>query len=97
MIKTENTQWGLNTEMNNLNVNERKDALLLLYFLNTYNDDVTAFKAFKDLWIERIYKLPSTSDKSYQSVKKGRYSTLSRMKKIYQMYLVEAPIADQIK
>ena len=89
MIKTENTQWGLNTEMNNLTLNERKDALLLLYFLNTYNDDITAFKAFKALWIERIYKLPLPADKNYQSVKKGRYSTLSRMKKIYQKYLVQ--------
>jgi hypothetical protein len=85
---TKNNHWGLNIDIKSLKVNQRKDALLLLCFLNTYGDEMVAFKAFKSLWMDRIYKLPSTNDKSYKSIKTGRFNTLSRMKIIYQKYMV---------
>ena len=48
-MKTKNeTKWGLNTDLNNLSVNERKDALVLLYFLNEYQEQHKAFKELKD-------------------------------------------------
>jgi hypothetical protein len=77
MIKmNENNKWGLNINLNNLTVNERKDALVLLFFLNTYENDIMAFKELKSDWVDSIYKLPDTSDFEYNSIKNGRYNIL---------------------
>lgn len=90
MIKTnKNSKWGMNTNLNNLTVNEKKDALVLLFFLNIYEDDVRAFKELKSGWMDKIYKLPDTSASEYNSVKNGRYNILSRMKRIHKDYMVE--------
>lgn len=86
----ENNKWELNTQMDNLRVQQRKDAMVLLFFLNTYRDDELAFEMLKKFWINKIYKLPKTSSSDYSSIKTGRYITLKKMKNIYQMYLVEA-------
>lgn len=84
----ENT-WDLNTELHNLTVRERRDALVLLFFLNEYKAQDIAFKKLKSNWTDMIYKLPKTSEESYNGVKNGRYNTLSRMKKLFNDYVVE--------
>lgn len=90
MITTiENKKWGLNIELNNLTVNQRRDALVLLYFLNEYQEQDMAFKQLKSIWIDSIYKLPETSSESYNTVKNGRYNILSNMKRIYKDYMVQ--------
>jgi len=90
MIKmNENNKWGLNTSLNNLNVNERKDALVLLFFLNKYEDDTRAFEELKSDWMDNIYKLPDTSAADYNSIKNGRYNILTKMKRIYKDYTVQ--------
>jgi hypothetical protein len=96
-LLNENNKWELNIPMNNLTVNKRKDAMILLFFLNTYGDHDLAFKQLKKYWIDKLYKLPKPTAKEYSSIKTGRYITNKKMKNIYQMYLVEAVIADQIK
>jgi hypothetical protein len=82
-------KWTLNTQLHLLTLNERKNAIVLLYFLNTYEDDITAFKALKSIWIDNVYKLPDTSAATYNSIKNGRYNILSRMKRIHKNYMVE--------
>ena len=90
MIKiNKNNKWGLNTNLNELTLNERKDALVLLFFLNKYVDDTRAFQELKSDWVDNIYRLPATSDFEYNSVKNGRYNILSRMKRIYKDYMVQ--------
>ena len=88
---TEHTKskWGLNIELHNLTVNQRRDALVLLYFLNQYQEQEMAFKQLKSIWINSIYKLPDTSAATYNSVKNGRYNILSNMKMIYKDYMVQ--------
>ena len=54
----EKNKWMLNTELHELTVNERKDAIVLLYFLNTHGDQIEAFKELKSSWVNNIYKLP---------------------------------------
>lgn len=81
--------WELNTDLHNLTVNQRRDALVLLYFLNEYKEQDRAFKQLKSIWIDNIYKLPETSSKDYGSIKTGRYNILSRMKRIYKDYMVQ--------
>jgi len=85
----DNNKWGLNTDLRLLTVNERKDALVLLFFLNAYEDDIRAFKELKSDWVDNIYRLPDTSSFEYNSVKNGRYNILSRMKRIYKDYTVK--------
>jgi hypothetical protein len=85
----EEKTWRLNTEFHNLTVSQRRDALVLLYFLNEYREQDIAFKQLKSLWIDNIYKLPTTSSKSYGTVKTGRYNILSKMKRIYKDYMVQ--------
>ena len=84
-----NDKWGLNTDFENLTVRQRRDACVLLYFLNEYIDQDIAFKKLKSNWTNIIYKLPQTSEKRYNSVKNGRYNVLSRMKKLFHEHVVE--------
>jgi len=89
-LKThEHCKWDLNTDLQNLTVRERRDALVLLYFLNQYKEQYKAFKKLKSNWTDMIYKLPRTSSDSYNGVKNGRYNTLSRMKILFENYVVE--------
>ena len=81
--------WDLNTELNNLTARERRDALVLLYFLNEYKEQDLAFKKLKSNWTDMIYKLPETSSDSYNTIKNGRYNIHSRMKKLYNNYMVQ--------
>jgi hypothetical protein len=81
--------WVLNTALENLTVNERKDAIVLLYFLNEYQEQSRAFKQLKSIWINSIYKLPKTSSKDYNTVKNGRYNIHSGMKRIYEEFVVK--------
>lgn len=82
-------KWGLNTDFEKLTVRQRRDACVLLYFLNEYREQDIAFKKLKSNWTNIIYKLPKTSEKSYNSVKNGRYNILSRMKKLFHQHVVE--------
>jgi len=93
-LLNENNKWELNTLLENLTVQQRKNAMVLLFFLNTYGDDKLAFEMLKKFWINNIYKLPTTSSQNYGTVKKGRYITLKNMKNIYRMYMVEAEVSD---
>lgn len=88
-LLNEKDKWELNIPISKLKVNQRKDAMVLLFFLNTYQDDALAFKQLKKFWIDNVYKLPKTSSKNYGTIKTGRYNTLKKMKIIYNMYLVE--------
>lgn len=83
------TKWRLNISLDKLTVNERKNSLILLFFLNEYQEQNRAFKKLKSFWIDNVYKLPKTSEKGYNTAKNGRYNTLKKMKFIYQQYLVE--------
>jgi len=87
--KRNNKSWGLNTDLNKLPLVERKDALVLLYFLNEYIEQHKAFKELKAYWVNSLYRLPSTSAANYNSIKNGRYKVLSRMRRIYDKYMVK--------
>ena len=80
--------WGLKTNLNKLPLIERRDSLVLLYFLNEYQEQHKAFERLKAIWINNLYKLPKTSEKNYNSIKNGRHRVLSRMKRIYDKYMV---------
>ncbi|GAA4282287.1 hypothetical protein [Gaetbulibacter aestuarii] len=84
-----NEKWGLNTPYENLTYRQRRDAFVLLYFLNEYKDQNTAFERLKKHWTNIIYKLPKTSEKRYNSVKNGRYTVYNRMKKLFEEHVVE--------
>ena len=90
-LNNENNKWVLNTELNLLSVNDRKDAIILLFFLNNYEDDTRAFKELKSTWINNVYKLPKTSSECYNSVKNGRYNILARMRRIHKEFVVVLP------
>jgi hypothetical protein len=94
-VLNENNKWELNRPIGKLTIYERKDAMVLLFFLNCYGDDKLAFSKLKQFWIDNIYKLPNPRDQGYSSIKSGRYNTLKKMKRIYQLYLVEALEANQ--
>ncbi|MBT8318061.1 MAG: hypothetical protein HKP59_10595 [Lutibacter sp.] len=87
--KHNNKLWKLKMDLNRLPLGERKDTLVLLYFLNEYREQHKAFKQLKELWLNSIYRLPKTSSEKYNSIKNGRYKTLSRMKRIFNEYLVK--------
>lgn len=86
--KHNNKSWGLKTDLNKLPLVERKDALVLLFFLNEHIEQQKAFRKLKEFWINNLYKLPKTSSEKYNSIKNGRYKVLSRMKRIHAKYMV---------
>ena len=57
-VTNENNKWELNLPIADLTVYERKDAMVLLFFLNSYGDEKLAFTKLKQYWINNIYKLP---------------------------------------
>jgi hypothetical protein len=88
-LLNENNKWKLNIPLMSLTVNERRDSLVLLFFLNTYGGQIEGFYQLKKYWINKLYELPKTSSKGYDTIKNGRYTVLKKMKYIYQQYLVE--------
>lgn len=86
----DNDKWCLNTDFKNLTIRQRRDAFIILYFLNEYKDQNLAFEKLKAHWTNIVYKLPKTFEKTYNGVKNGRYNTLSRIKKIFEEYVVES-------
>ena len=87
--KQKNKSWGLNTNLDKLPLVERRDSLILLYFLNEYQEQHRAFEKLKAIWVNNLYKLPKTSEKGYNSIKNGRHKVISRMKKIHDKYMVK--------
>ena len=83
------TKWKLNTKLENLPVSQRKDSLILLYFLNEHRLQLEAFKQLKKYWVDNVYKLPKTSSKHYNTVKNGRYQLITKMKKLFNDYMVQ--------
>lgn len=88
-IETKNKKWRMNTELEKLPVNQRKDSLILLFFLNLHRDELRAFKELSVHWLSRVYKLPKTSSEAYKTAKNGRYRTMKRMKEIFKKYMVQ--------
>lgn len=86
--KHKNKSWGLNTDLNKLPLVERRDSLVLLYFLNEHIEQQEAFEKLKEFWINNLYKLPKTSADKYNSIKNARHVVLSRMRMIYDKYMV---------
>ena len=84
-----NKSWGLKIDLNKLPLVERRDSLILLYFLNEYQEQHRAFEKLKAIWVNNLYKLPKTTEKSYNSIKNGRHKVISRMKKIHDKYMVK--------
>ena len=88
-IEEKNKKWKLNIEMDKLPVNQRKDSLVLLYFLNEHQEQLEAFKQLKKIWVDSVYKLPKTSSMTYKTVKNGRYNLIKKMKKLFDDYMVQ--------
>tara|TARA_R110002167_G_scaffold366420_1_gene596487 strand:+ start:3546 stop:3827 length:282 start_codon:yes stop_codon:yes gene_type:complete len=81
--------WGLNTHTDSLTVVERKDAYLLIVYLNTYNDFKIALDHIRKDWLGYIYPLPKTHNiKQYNVAKSCRCTTIKRLKRIYKDYIV---------
>ena len=87
--KHKNKSWGLKTNLSKLPLVERRDSLVLLYFLNEYQEQQKAFRQLKEFWINNLYRLPNTSSEKYNSIKNGRHKVLSRMRMIHDKYMVK--------
>jgi hypothetical protein len=85
----ENRDWRLNIPLEKLSVNQRKESLILLFFLNLHKEEIRAFNELKIKWIDTVYKLPKTSSESYDTIKNGRYVVLKRMKELFNKYMVK--------
>lgn len=89
MILPSESLWTLKVQSTELTVQERKDAHLLIVFLNTYYDFNTAFLHLRKDWLSLIYPLPNRDNlKNYNVIKSGRSETMKRLKRIYKEYLV---------
>ena len=86
--KSKDKDWVLNTPLEKLPVHQRKESLILLFFLNLHREEIRAFKELKSKWVDKVYKLPKTSSRTYKTAKNGRYVAYKRMKKIFNKYMV---------
>ncbi|MEN3324235.1 hypothetical protein VP395_10890 [Mariniflexile soesokkakense] len=89
-LPRENATYGLNTDYQKLTLQERKDAFLLLLFLNTYNDTKQAFRTIKNVWLNTIQPLEgNVGSKEYSVITSSRSQTLKRLKTIYNDYVIK--------
>lgn len=80
-------KWGLCIEPTKLTLQERKDAMLFLAFLNIYDDYNNALKMYKDYWLDTVHVLPSTNSAKYNGVKQTRCLAMRRIRKVYCDYI----------
>jgi predicted DNA-binding protein (MmcQ/YjbR family) len=81
-------KWGINTPATELKLQERKDALILLSFLNIYDTYENAMIMYKEYWLNVVYSLPSTKDATYKSVKQSRALAMRRVKQVFNNYII---------
>lgn len=88
MNDEKSNKWGLNTTPNNLELQERKDVILFLIFLDIFGTYETAIAKFKEVWLNNVYELPPTTAENYNSVKCVRSLALKRVKLVFKNYIV---------
>jgi predicted DNA-binding protein (MmcQ/YjbR family) len=81
-------KWGINTPATELKLQERKDALILLSFLNIYDTYENAMIMYKEYWLNVVYALPPTNDVTYKSVKQSRALAMRRVKQVFNNYII---------
>ena len=81
-------KWGINKDPKELKIQERKDALILLSFLNIYGTYETAMIMYKEYWLNVVYELPCTNDITYNSVKQSRALAMRRVKQVFKDYII---------
>lgn len=80
-------KWVVSVPLNTLALQERKDTVLFLTYLNVCGDYDCALDQFKQTWLNTVYELPQTSAENYQSVKTLRGLVVKRIKTVYQNYI----------
>ncbi|WP_405327699.1 hypothetical protein [Leeuwenhoekiella sp. LLG6367-2.1] len=89
-LMNDTTKYGINTEWNNLTLQERKDMFTLLIFLNHYEDVKEAFKHIKTRWVNLIQPISGEyGTPEYSNSTSGRYNTFKRLKTLYSKYIVQ--------
>ncbi len=81
-------KWWINTPTSELKLQERKDVLIFLAFLNIYGTYAKAIEMYKEFWLNVVYALPQTSDVKYNSVKQSRALAMRRIKKVFNKYII---------
>lgn len=89
MINGNLKKWGLKVEPKELRLQERKDVMIFLSFLNVCEDYECALQNFKEMWLNNVYELPATNDENYNSVKCSRHLALKRVKEVYSKYIIK--------
>ncbi|QZK90685.1 hypothetical protein K5V07_09350 [Flavobacterium sp. CHNK8] len=87
-MSNQKKKWGINKNPNELKLQERKDAIILLSFLNIYQTYETAIIMYREYWLNVVYELPSTKDESYNSVKQSRALAMRRIKQVFNDYII---------
>ncbi len=90
MFKNENggkNKWDLKVPASQLTLQERKDCILLLAFLNIFGDYDTAIEQFRKVWLNVVYALPPTKSENYNSIKCGRHLAVKRIKTVFKKYI----------
>lgn len=80
-------KWGLSVEPTTLTLQERKDAMLFLAFLNIFDDYNNALIKYKDYWLDTVHQLPSTNCEKYNGIKQTRCLAMRRIRKVYTNYI----------
>jgi hypothetical protein len=80
-------KWDLGVLASQLTLQERKDCILLLAFLNVCDNYDCAITQFKKVWLDIVYALPSTNADNYNSVKCSRHLALKRIKTVFKKYI----------
>jgi hypothetical protein len=81
-------KWGLSVEPTTLTLQQRKDAMLLLAFLNIYGSYNNALDMYKEYWLNVVYALPSTKETNYKSITQLRYVALKRIKQAFDAHIM---------
>ncbi|MDR6844817.1 hypothetical protein [Flavobacterium granuli] len=89
-MKDSTKKWILNVSQEELTLQERKDAMIMIAMLNVCGDYVTAITKIKEFWIDGTLPLLPISDAGYSARKVARSLAMKRIKNAYAYHITLA-------
>lgn len=93
-MKNENkkSEFKVVCELNQIPPHKRKLVMLSLLFLNEAGNRKDAIKLIRNQWVRKLYPLPRTFHRDYNSQKSVRSNYWRKINNAIDEYIIELPI-----
>ncbi|WP_027137361.1 hypothetical protein [Gaetbulibacter saemankumensis] len=87
--KRNKKQFKVTDDYNQLTHSQRKNLLLVLYFINEAGDISNGKTLLKNRWLRKIYPLPRPNDPTYNTRKAVRSAYWVKLNSMIKNYIIE--------